>query len=412
MKRSIMAALLALAAPAALMAQDKPTTPAPAAHAGPPPSKPLGEGPWDIATEKARVHVSIVARGLDHPWGIAFAPDGTILVTERAGRLRAIRHGRLDPSPIAGTPPVVAEGIGGMFDVVLHPKFARNHLLYIAYAKPDPNVPHQSTLAVMRGRWDGGASLSDVHDIFVADAWYGAPPLPKRCCGQGPASGSHGGRLAFDHKGYLFITSGDRNYGEKVQDPSNDYGKIIRLKDDGSIPADNPFVGKAGYRPEIWTIGHRNPLGLAFHPVTGELWESEFGPRGGDEVNLIVRGHNYGWIDVTQGQHYNNEPAKGIKGVAGMDDPVLNFIPSINPGDLIFYEGRRFPAWKGDLLMGTMTRSVLRVTFDAAGMPIAQERMLGELGQRFRAIDAGPDGDLYLLTDEKDGAVLRIEPAR
>lgn len=388
------------------------TAPSPAPRAGPPQSAPLASGPWDIATEKGRVHVTLVARGLDHPWGMAFAPDGSILVTERAGRLRVIRKGMLDPTPIAGVPAVAAEGIGGLFDIALHPDFARNRLIYLAYAKPDPAVKGQSTLAVLRARWDGGNALSDVRDIFVADAWYGAQPWPKRCCGQGPASGSHGGRLAFDRKGYLYVTSGDRNYGEKVQDPSNHFGKILRLNDDGSVPRDNPFVGKAGWKPEIWTLGHRNPLGLTIDPKTGALWESEFGPRGGDEINRIERGHNYGWIDVTQGAHYNGEPAKGVKGVAGMDDPVLTWAPSINPGDLIVYRGNRFPGWKDSLLMATMTRSVLRASLDRNGNPVAQERMLGDMGQRLRDIRVGPGGDLYLLTDEKDGAVLRVTPAR
>ena len=382
------------------------------ARAGPPQSPGLGDGPWDIATEQGSLHLTLVAKGLDHPWSMAFLPGGALLVTERPGRLRVIRNGVLDPTPIAGVPDVLATGIGGLMDVVLHPKFARNHLLYLAYAKPGAQVRDQSTLAVARARWDGGATLSDVHDIFVADAWYGAAPLPKRCCGQGPSSGSYGGRLAFDRKGYLYVTSGDRNYGEKVQDTSNDFGKILRLHDDGRIPTDNPFVAKAGYRPEIWTIGHRNPLGLSFDKATGTLWESEFGPRGGDEVNIIQRGRNYGWIDVTQGQHYNGEPAKGVKGVAGKEDPVLEWAPSINPGNILIYRGTTFPQFKNSLLMATMTRSVLRAPLDASGKPIAQERMLGDLKQRFRDIRVGPDGLIYLLTDEAKGAVLRIEPVR
>ncbi|WP_404714378.1 PQQ-dependent sugar dehydrogenase [Sphingomonas sp. MMS24-J13] len=398
---------------AASLAQTTPAAPPPPApRAGPPPPAALGDGPWDFATEKGKLHVTVVAKGLDHPWAIAFLPNGDMLVTERVGRLRVIRKGVLDPNPIAGTPDVEAEGIGGMFDIALHPKFAKNHMIYIAYAKPGQVARQQSTLAVMRARWDGGATLSDVQDIFVADAWYGAAPLPKRCCGQGPSTGSHGGRLAFDREGYLYITSGDRNYGERVQDPSNDFGKIIRLYDNGGIPQDNPFVGKPGYRPEIWTIGHRNPLGLVFHPVTHQLWESEFGPRGGDEVNIIKKGRNYGWIDVTQGAHYNGEPAKGTKNVPGMEDPILTWAPSINPGNLFFYEGSKFPGWKGNLLMPDLTHTVLRVTFDAKGQPIAQERMMGDLKQRLRDIKMGPDGFLYITTDEKNGAVLRIEPGK
>lgn len=419
MRLPIMAATIAAAMPgfAAQMAPQAAPPAPPAATSPPPPASTrppvtaLGDGPWDITTERGPVHVSVVTKGLDHPWSLAFLPDGTILVTERPGRLRVIRNGMLDPTPISGVPPVLATGLGGLMDIVLHPKFARNHLLYLAYAKPGAEARDQSTLAVARARWDGSGSLRDVQDIFVADAWYGAAPLPKRCCGQGPSSGSYGGRLAFDRKGFLYVTSGDRNYGERVQDPSNHFGKILRLRDDGGIPKDNPFVGVAGYKPEIYSTGHRNPLGLAIHPVTGALWESEFGPRGGDEVNLIQRGRNYGWIDVTQGAHYNGEPAKGVKGVAGMEDPVLTWAPSINPGNLLFYTGKKFPGWKGDLLMATMSRSVLRVSFDAHGVPTGQERMLTDLKQRFRDIRIGPDGAIYILTDEAKGALLRIDPA-
>jgi glucose/arabinose dehydrogenase len=206
------------------------------------------------------------------------------------------------------------------------------------------------------------------------------------------------------------VTLGDRNYGELSQDLSVDIGKIVRLRDDGSVPPDNPFAGKAGYRPELYTIGHRNPLGLTVHPVTGALWSTEFGPRGGDELNLIQAGKNYGWIKVTKGEHYNAEPSE--KSAAGMEDPVLSWVPSINPGNITFYNGDRFAAWKGNLLMATMTKSVVRIPFDAQGKPGNQEKMLTELNQRFRDIRTGPDGFLYVLTDETFGAVLRIEPGR
>ena len=376
-------------------------------------SEPLGQGPWELKTEAGPVRVSVVARGLDHPWGLAFLPDGSMLVTERPGRLRVIRHGVLDPRPIEGVPDVFVSGISGLYDIALHPDFRKNRLIYMSYVKPGPQVRALSTLAVVRARWDGGPALKDVQDIFVADAWYGAPPLPKRCCGQGPATGSYGSRLAFDKKGFLYVTSGDRNWGERVQDPSNHFGKILRLYDNGGVPRDNPFAGKPGYKPEIWSTGHRNPLGLFYDRTTGKLWESEFGPRGGDEINLIRKGANYGWIDVTQGKHYDNEPAKGVKDVPGMTDPVIAFIPdSINPGNLVVYHGDRFPAWRGNILMGTMTRSLWRGTLDAKGRVVAQERMLTELGQRFRDTRVGPDGALYLLTDETDGAVLKVEPGR
>ena len=399
------------AAPAAAPAPAAP--PPPAARRGPPQSPPVGDGPWDIKTEKTPVHIVLVTKGLDHPWGLAFLPRSkTMLVTERGGRLRLIKDGVLDPEPVAGLPDLVPGGLGGLMDIALHPNFARNHLVYLTYTKASPQVRANSTVAVWRARWDGKA-LVDGKDIFVADAWYGAPPLPKRCCGQGPASGSYGSRLAFDRKGFLYVTSGDRNYGEKVQDPNNEFGKILRLKDDGSIPKDNPFVGKKGYDAKIWTTGHRNPLGLFYDAKTGMLWESEFGPHGGDEVNIIKKGHNYGWIDVTQGKHYNNEPAKGVKGVKGMTDPVIAFLPeSINPGNLIVYHGSRFPAWKGDIIMGDMTRTVWRATPDRKGGVKGEERMLADLHQRIRDTRIGPDGDIYLLTDETDGAVLRLEPGK
>jgi len=409
--RAALVMALALMLPGAVAAQTAPPTP-PARPRGPPVSPPLGAGPWDLATEEAKLHVSVVTRGLDHPWALVFLPDGDMLVTERPGRLRVVRNGVLDPTPIAGLPDIYAQGLGGLLDVALHPKFKRNHLVYFAYVKPGTPVREQATLAVARARWDGGPALADVRDIFVADAWYGAAPLPKRCCGQGPATGSHGSRILFDKKGHLFVTSGDRNYGEKVQDPSNDFGKIVRLTDTGGVPRDNPFVGRPGWRPEIWTLGHRNPLGLFIDPKTGLMWESEFGPRGGDEVNIIRRGHNYGWIDVTQGQHYNGEAAKGVRGVPGMDDPAVSFAPSINPGNLLIYRGTRFPQWQGDLVMGDMTRSVLRARIGPNGEVGAQERMLTELKQRFRDVRLGPDGDLYLLTDEADGAILKVEPAK
>jgi glucose/arabinose dehydrogenase len=270
------------------------------------------------------------------------------------------------------------------------------------------------TTAVLRARWNGGATLEDAEDIFVADAWYSSDIAGSnnRCCGQGPADGSYGSRIVFDADGMLYVTLGDRNWGERAQDPTSHLGKIVRLNDDGSIPADNPYIGMDDYLPSLYSIGHRNPLGLTIHPQTGELWSTEFGPRGGDELNRIEAGKNYGWILVTEGAHYNDDPvALGNNSVAGMVDPVLFWAPSINPGNLIFYDGGRFPNWRGNMLMAAMSRSLLRASFDAAGNPSGQERMLTELGQRFRDVRQGPDGMLYVLTDETAGALLRIEPA-
>lgn len=411
----------------ALAAQNTPTPApgaAPAAAPAPrpaafPQAQPLGDGPWDVQSQEAKLHVEVVAKGLDHPWGMAFLPDGAILVTERPGRLRVIRDGVLDPAPIEGLPAIYAIGIAGLTDIVLDPDFASNRLIYLAYSKAAPDTPAgtspaqtDATLAVMRAKWDGGATLTDVEDIFIADAWYGKPPLPPKCCGQGPASGSFGGRMAIGPDAKLYVTSGDRNFGERVQDPSNHFGKILRLNLDGTAPADNPFVGRDGYKPEIWTIGHRNQTGLFFDPANGNLWESEFGPRGGDEVNLITRGGNYGWIDVTQGRHYNAEPAKGIRGVAGMIDPVWAFPPSGNPGNLAIYRGSAFPGWDGNLLLTNMSRppSLVRMVLSPEGHVVGMERMLENLGQRLRDVRVAPDGSVYLLTDETAGAVLRITP--
>jgi glucose/arabinose dehydrogenase len=387
---------------------------APRAGGGRPAPTPLGDGPWDLATEEQAIHVTVVTKELERPWGLAFLPNGDMLVTERPGRLRVLRNGQLDPTPISGLPPIRAAIIGGLLDIALHPDFAENRLIYFSYSKPDASEPSLATTAVARARWDGGSSLADVEDVFVADSWY-SPAMAgenNRCCGQGPADGSYGSRIVFDAAGFLYVTIGDRNWGEKAQDPSSHLGKIVRIHDDGAVPDDNPFVGREGYKPDLYTIGHRNPLGLAIHPVTGELWETEFGPRGGDELNRIEAGKNYGWILVTEGAHYNGDPTVlGKNSVPGMVDPVLFWVPSINPGNLVFYAGDRFHAWRGDMLMAAMGRTLLRVRFDGAGKPTHQERMLTELEQRFRDVRQGPDGLIYVLTDETAGAMLRIEPA-
>jgi glucose/arabinose dehydrogenase len=406
-----------VAATTRLAAQQSPAAPAQPAPTAAAPSRPvtppLGDGPWEFATDKGRIRVSVVTKDLDHPWGLAFLPQGDLLVTERAGRLRIIRGGVLDPTPVAGMPAVRSVIIGGLGDVALHPRYAQNRLIYFAYSKPDAQDPSLSSLAVARARFDGGAALAGVEDVFVAADWYSSAMAGEnnRCCGQGPADASFGARLAFGRDGMLYVTSGDRNWGERAQDPSSHLGKILRLRDDGQVPADNPFVGREAYRPEIYTLGHRNPLGLTVHPQTGALWSTEFGPRGGDELNLIEAGKNYGWILVTHGHHYNNDPvARGPGPVLGMTEPVLYWVPSINPGNISFYSADALPGWRGDLLLATMTRSLVRIGFDSAGRPTSQERMLTELGQRWRDVRQGPDGLVYLLSDETAGAVLKIEP--
>jgi len=395
-----------------------PGAPPPAGQRNPFQGEPLGEGPWDVQTSDAKLHVEVFTKGLDHPWGLAFLPDGGMLVTERPGRLRVIRNGVLDPTPITGLPPMITQGIAGLTDIVLDPDFATNRTLYLSYSKshPDagdaPTPQANSANAVLRAKWDGGNRLTEVEDIFVARPWYGAPPIPTRCCGQGPAFGSYGGRMAIDKDGYLYVTSGDRNYGELVQDPSNHIGKVIRINRDGSVPRDNPFVSRDGWAPEIWSTGHRNPTGLTIDPATGAMWETEFGPRGGDELNRIERGRNYGWPDVTQGYHYNGEPpAKGVRNVEGMTDPVWAFgPPSHNPGNVAVYRGAAFPGWEGNLLLAMMNRSLVRMELAPDGHVVAQEVMLNNLGQRLRDVRVGPDGAVYVLTDETAGAILKITP--
>jgi len=376
---------------------------------GPRPTVALGLGPWSYETSAGKIEVKIFARQLDHPWALAFLPDGSILVTERPGRLRVIRNGVLDPVSITGLPPMNPNSIGGLYDIALDPDFAKNRRIFLSFVKPDEKDHDQTSLAVMSAIYDGGMALKDVHEIFVSEAWLGGKPWPKRCCGQGPAFGSWGGRILFGRDGKLYITSGDRNYGEMAQGHDNDFGKILRINPDGSIPPDNPFIGKAGWNPEIWTLGHRNPLGLTIHPETGQIWETEFGPRGGDELNIIEKGRNYGWIDVTQGQHYNNEPAKGIRDVPGMTDPVLAFgPPSLNPGDPVWYQGSMFPAWRGNLLLPSFNDGLLRITVDKTGQYRVVETLIADLGQRLRAVEVGPDGALFVVTDETQGTLLRI----
>lgn len=392
---------------------------------GPPAAFP--DGPWDFGEGENRVHVTVITKGLEKPWGMAFLPNGDMLVTEKAGRLRVVRKGVLDPTPIAGLPMIRTSGLGGLLDIALHPNYAQNHYIYFAYAKPGDTVPADSALAVYRAKWDGGATLTEGKDIFIAEPHMGSRGNPPNgCCGQGPSdNNSDGSRLAFDRAGFLYVTVGDRNYGEWAQDTTKDIGKILRLKDDGTIPADNPFVGKEGFLPEIYSLGHRNPLGLTIDPNTGEIWSTEFGPRGGDELNRIQAGKNYGWMDVTNGTHYDGSLGKlGKNNVKGMEDPVAFWVPvcarpcSFNPGNVAVYYGDKFPAWKGNLLVASMgslwgdTNFLLRVILDAKGNVAGQVKLITPLGHRLRDVRIGPDGLVYLLTDDNAGAMIRLEPGK
>ncbi len=341
-----------------------------------------------------KFRVVTVTKGLSHPWGLAFLPGGDMLVTERAGSLRLISNGVLDPVAIEGVPRVVAENQGGLLDIALHPQFATNRWVYLSYSAP---VRGGSATRVVRARFKG-RQLRDMETIFEAK----------------PATDSahhFGSRLAFAPGGMLFITSGERGTPDAAQDLNDHRGKIIRLHDDGRVPKDNPFVGRKGARPEIYSYGHRNPQGLAAHPETGEIWAHEHGARGGDEVNLIRPGVNYGWPVITHGKSYAGFPIGVGTHHPGMEQPLKYWVPSIAFSGMAFYTGKRFPRWRGNLFVGALAGQLLaRLTVEGRRIT-GEERLLGSLGVRIRDVRDGPDGYLYLLTDESDGALLRLEPA-
>ena len=345
---------------------------------------------------QAPVRVETSASGLERPWGLAFLPDGRMLVTERPGRLRIVsRDGRLSP-PLGGVPPVFAQGQGGLLDVALDPKFAENRLVYLSYAEPGENGT--AGTAVARGRL-GTNRLEGVRVIYRQE--------PK-------VSGSNnhfGSRLVFRRDGTLFITQGDRyNQRDKVQDLTNDFGKIVRINPDGTIPKDNPFVGKTGARPEIWSYGHRNVQCAALHPETGELWTVEHGARGGDELNHPEAGKNYGWPVITYGVDYSGFKIGEGTAKPGMEQPVYFWDPVIAPCGMTFYTGDAFPQWKGSVFVGSLTPGLLvRLTLDS-GRVAEEERYLGDLHERIRDVRQGPDGLLYLLTDNPEGRILRLVP--
>jgi glucose/arabinose dehydrogenase len=366
--------------------------------------RPLPAAPvvFDTA-EGMDIKVSVYARGLEAPWAMAFLPDGTMLVTERASRLRLIRKGVLDPAPVAGTPAAYSAGesglpgaVHGYMDVAIHPQFATNRLVYLAYTKPLD--AKRRTLAVARGRLEGNRFV-DAKDIFVCAEETG--------CGAAT-------RLAFGRDNTLFLSTG----GEGAQDPNRQGGKILRLTDDGGIPKDNPFVGRPNARPEVYSIGHRNSLGLAIHPVTGELWQNENGPNGGDEINIIRPGRNYGWPVVSLGRTYPGPWQSEKFSQEGIENPIVYWTPAIAVSGMTFYTGDRLPKWKGDVFVGALrmgeipgTGHIQRILFNEKMEELRREVLLLELRQRVRDIRQGPDGLLYLATDEKDGAILRIEPA-
>ena len=353
--------------------------------------------PAETYTSKAGVRFRVVemAKGLSHPWSLAFLPGGDMLVTERPGRLRLIRDGRLQREAVAGTPKVYVRAQGGLFDVVPHPKFSENHLLYLSYFAEGRGG---TGIEVMRARLDG-SSLAEGKVIFRAE-----PTMQGNY--------NLGSRLLFLPDGTMLITVGDRfTTRDEAQNLANDLGKIVRLKDDGSIPDDNPFQGKPGAKPEIFAYGTRNSQGLALRPGTSEIWEHEHGPRGGDEVNILKAGANYGWPKITYGIDYDGSIISSKKELPGMEQPVVYWVPSIAPSGMAFYSGDKFPNWKGDLFVGALKLTHLRRLKLDGQKVTEQEILLESMDERIRDVRSGPDGFLYLLTDESNGRLLRLEPA-
>jgi aldose sugar dehydrogenase len=374
------------------------------------PPLPLPDGPRVFETaEHPQVRLVVVARGLSHPWGLVFLPDGRLLVTERDGRLRVISDGVLNPEPVSGVPAVHARGLAGLMDVAIHPQFSENGLVYLTYSKPvgpGENDRTEVRVALARGRLDGMA-LRDVRDLFVSDPVGGG--------------GTAASRVVFGRDGTLFMTVGGAfgagAGGRRAQDPANTIGKLVRLDDDGGIPDDNPFVGQDGFRPEVFSSGHRNQLGLTVHPDTGALWAHENGPQGGDEVNLIRAGANYGWPVVSHSREYSGGRVAARTYAEGMAPPEIVWLPAIAPSGMVFYDGDRFPGWKGNLFVGALrigsirnTGHLQRIVFNEEGQEARRESLLTELRQRIRDVRQGPDGLLYVLTDADEAALLRVEP--
>lgn len=358
--------------------------------------------PQPARSEKTAFDVVEVVAGLEHPWALAFLPDGAMLVTERPGRLRRIGADGAVSAPIAGLPEIFVDGQAGLLDVVLSPTFAKDRLVYVSFAEPNLRGNKAGT-AVARGRLedDGvrGYALRDVEVIYRQE--------PKL------SSGTHvGSRLVFDDAGFLFVTQGENRVAEAAQDLGKLQGKLVRIRPDGGVPDDNPFVGREGARPEIWSYGHRNMQGAALHPVTRRLWTSEHGPMGGDELNIPEPGRNYGWPIVTHGIDYSGSPVKGSVGKAaeGMTPPhhVWEVSPAIS--GMLFYSGKAFPAWKGNLFVGALAKSALiRLELDGDRI-VHEERLLTDRHQRIRDVREGPDGAIYVLVDDPNGKVLRLQP--
>lgn len=400
-RRSAALALAALLAQGALAQQNVPFRMGiPVAPTGLA-DKPLGDGPFEYPTAEGQdIRVTVLTKALSYPYALLFLPDGTLLITQRDGKLRAMRDGKLDPNPVPGGPAAFSTGTSGLpgavhgyMNLALHPRFAENQALYLSYTKPLSD--NRTTVAVTRARWTGNG-LTDLKDVWVAEPGDGGPTP-----------------ITFDRNGMLYIATS----GGEAQAPDNLGGKVLRLRDDGSVPSDNPFVGKAGYRPEIYTLGHRNSLDIAMHPGTGEIWASENGPNGGDELNIIRAGKNYGWPLVSFGRTYPGPWQAKVPTHEGFEPPVVYWTPAIAVAGFTFYTGDRLAKWKGDLFIGGLrtgeipgTGKLDRVLFNAQMEELRRESLLVDLRQRIRDVQQGPDGLLYVITDEDEGAVLRIEP--
>ncbi len=394
------------------------------AHPVPAQQAPVGIAPVTLTqheyvfdtAEQHRLRVTVVARGLPHPFSVALLPDGDALISERGGALRLLRNALgkpgsptvLEAQPVPGLPPIETPfRLAGLHDLALDPDFAQNGQVFFTFNLPGTPVTGadgksgrpQARMAVMRGHFDGKA-LSDVRQIFV-----------------GKSATASGSRLTFGADGMLYISIGAA-FGDAAQHLDNTVGKVLRITPDGHIPPDNPFVKRPGAEPSIYTYGHRDPLGLTVHPVSGALLNAEHGPNGGDEVNLVLSGHNYGWPLVTFGRDYNGAELSASPVAPGVDAPLLVWLPSIGPSGLLVYSGERFPAWKNNLFVGSVRRGEVprtggleRVVLNDKMQDLRRETLLTQLHQRIRDVRQGPDGLIYVLTDEDDGALLRLSPA-
>lgn len=356
--------------------------------------------PTVLKSEKTSIRVEVIASGLQNPWGLAFLPDGRALVTERPGRLRIIGKDNKLSDPVAGVPEVAAVGQGGLLDVVLSPDFAKDNLVYFSFA--EPRGAAGSSTSVARGKFvekDGKASIEDVKVIFRQE--------PARL------GGFHfGSRLVFARDGNLFITTGERNLKTPSQDLTNHIGKIIRVTPDGSVPKDNPFLSDKNVKPEIWSYGHRNVQGAALNPQTGKLWITEHGPRGGDEINVPLAGENYGWPVIGFGVDYSGAKIHESTQKDGMEQPIHQWTPSIGPSGAMFYTGNLFPEWRGNFFTGSLVfTSLYRMEVDGEKV-VKEEPMLEQLGDRIRDVRQAADGSIWLLTDARNGKVLRLTPAK